>query len=352
MKILLVSHHWKPYTKHSLSSGPQRMAWYLAREHDVDLLTWNKKGDYFPLDGEEPFRVCRVTTPASDLVLQRRLSLSWRAMQLAGGYDLVHALYSVPSIFPSYRKPTIATTHIIPEIKPRDPWLFYKGLIQRVLFKRVSRIITVSTNLEEILSDRYGNHRVTYIPLGIDVTTFRPGLVDVEEMRESLLNGRFQHIALLVGDNGVKRSLVKNLIQMHPHVLFILVAKPLPNLNFENVKYAQNIPEEELFRLYEVADIFFRPLRFATANNALLEAMAMGKAIVIHKLPGVTDYVDESQAYLADTDEDFLIQFRRALENLDQSRRKGVQARRRAEQEFAWEHITKKTISVYKEVLG
>ena len=352
MKILLITHHWKPYTPHSSSSGPQRMAWYLAEEHDVDLLTWQKIGDSFPQNEQEPFRTIRITTPASDLVLERRLLLSWRAMQMAGDYDLVHALYSVASVFPSFRHPTIATTHIIPEINPRDPWLFYKGMIQRILFNRVDRIITVSTNLHEILSDRYGSDRVIYIPLGIDVTSFRPGIVDVEEMRHSLLKGKYQHIALMVGNHGVNHDMIKNLIRAHPQILFIILGKPLSASDLQNTKYVSNISEEELIRLYEVADIYFRPLRFATANCALLEAMAMGKTIVINKIPGVVDYVNENEAYLAKNDEDFPVQFSKAIENADERRRKGEQARRRAEQEFAWEHITRRTIEVYKEVLG
>ena len=352
MKILLISHHWKPYTHHSSSSGPQRMAWYLAEEHDVDLLAWQKKGDSFPQDEQKPFRVRRVTTPASDLMLQRRLLLSWRAMQMAGDYDLVHALYSVPGIFPSFRYPTIATTHIIPEINPRDPWLFYKGMIQRILFNRVARIITVSTNLRDILSERYGSDRVIYIPLGIDVTAFRPGMVDVEEMRQSLLRDKYQHIALMVGYHGVNHDMIKNLIRAHPQVLFIILGKPLPASDLQNTKYVSNISEEELIRFYEVANIYFRPLRFATANCALLEAMAMGKTIVIHNIPGVMDYINEEEAYLAENDEDFPVQFGRAVENVDERRRKGENARRRAEQEFAWEHITRRTIEIYKEVIG
>ena len=277
--------------------------------------------------------------------------LSWRAMQTAGDYDLVHALYSVPSLFPSFRYPTIATTHIIPEINRRDPWLFYKGLIQRILFKRVSRIITVSTNLRDILSDRYGSERVTYIPHGIDVTAFRPGMLDVEEMRQAMLNDRFEQMALMVGVHGVKHGMLKGLVRAHPQVLFVIVGKPMPDSDLQNITYVQNITEEELIRLYEAADIFFRPLRFATANNALLEAMAMGKAIVMQKIPGIIDYINEDQAYLAESDEDFSVQFASAVQNEEERKHRAVQARLRAVKEFSWEHITRRTVEVYKDVL-
>ena len=351
MKILLVSHHWKPYTHHSISSGPQRIAWYLAKEHDVDIMTWRKKGDSFPEDQQNPFGIRRVATPASDLVLQRRLMLSWHAMQAAGDYDLVHALYSVPGVFPSFRHPTIATTHIIPEINRRDPWLLYKGMIQRILFNRVSRIITVSTNLRDILSDRYGSDRITYIPLGVDVTAFRPGKLDVDELRHAMLNARFQHIALMVGLHGVRPTILKHLVQAHPQILFVIVGNRVLDPDLKNIICPQSITEEELIRLYEVADVYFRPLRFATANCALLEAMAMGKAIVMHKIPGVTDYIDESQAFLAENDEDFSVQFAKAVQNEEERRHRGLKARFRAEQEFAWERITRRTVAVYKDVL-
>ena len=95
---------------------------------------------------------------------------------------------------------------------------------------------------------------------------------------------------------------------------------------------------------------FFRPLQFATANNSILEAMAMAKPTVVHKLPGVIDYIDSSMGYLAENDEDFLSQFRQAMDHPDERLQKGRNGRTRAEQEFAWEHVARKTIAIYSAV--
>jgi len=97
MKTLLLKHHWKPYTNHSPSSDYERLVWYLAKSLDVNVLSWKKWGVIIPEDEQEPFRVNRTTTPATDIFLEKRLMITWRAMQMAHSYDVVHALYSIPA---------------------------------------------------------------------------------------------------------------------------------------------------------------------------------------------------------------------------------------------------------------
>jgi glycosyltransferase involved in cell wall biosynthesis len=108
--------------------------------------------------------------------------------------------------------------------------------------------------------------------------------------------------------------------------------------------------EEHMIALYDGADLFFRPLAFATANNALLEAMAMGKGIVVHRIPGVTDYLDASTAFLAQDDEEFLAQFQYAVDHPEERMKRGQRARARVESEFAWEHVAGKTVAIYEQV--
>ena len=361
MNVLVVTNHWRPHTHHSPSSGYERLVCYLAEEHDIHLLTWKKRDEHFSDEVCESFPVSRVATPASDIFLERRLFLSWQAMRMAGSYDVVHALYSIPAYFPARHHPTVATVHVLPEIKP-GLWMRYHGFIQRQLFKHVAHIITVSTNLHAILADRYGADRVTYIPHGVDVHVFNPGAMDASAVRRSLLGDRFHSLAVVVGAHGLDEHIIGSLAREHSDILFAVINRARPSrlsgerkkipLELPNVQLLHDLSEEEMITIYEGADLFFRPLQFATANNSVLEAMAMGKPIIVPNLPGVTDYVDPSTAYLAENNEDFLVQFRHAVDHPEERIQKGHRARLRAEQEFAWEHIARKTTAVYEKSSG
>ncbi len=359
MNALLVTHHWPPFTHHSPSGGYQRLAYYMAQLCDVDVLMWHKRNVAMPDDGDSPFPVHRVITPSSDMFLERRLMLSWHARRMAPSFNLVHALYSVPSLFPSRVCPTVATVHVLPGIKP-GLWTKYHGVIQTMAFKRTSHIIVVSTNLYDVLADRYGSKKVTYIPHGIDIHVFKSGRFDTAALRHRLLRDRFRLLVLQVGAHGSDIQFLMQLAKRHQDILFLMINSARPHRlsnerqyipsDYPNIKWMRDVSEKDMISIYDASDIFFRPLKFATANNSILEAMAMSKPIVTHAIPGVTDYLDDTTAFLARENKDLMSQFQYAVEHPDEREEKGRRARRRVEEEFAWEHVAQRTMKVYERV--
>jgi len=160
----------------------------------------------------------------------------------------------------------VATVHILPEIKP-GIWTKYHGFIQKRLFNRVAHIIAVSTNLEEILIDRYGTDRVTYIPHGVDIHVFKPGIVDPSETRNRLLGDRFQSMAVVVGAHGLDSKLIRNLSHEHKETLFVITNRYTASrisgerkgiqIDLPNVEFASDVSEKEMIAIYECADLFF-----------------------------------------------------------------------------------------------
>ena len=187
-----------------------------------------------------------------------------------------------------------------------------------------------------------------YIPHGIDTQYFHPESLNNEE-KEILLGEDFDFISLTTGVHGSNLSFVFKMAERFSNMLFCILGKdvyPHP----PNVKFVSGISDEELKSLYNIVDIFLKPLNFATANNSILEAMSMGKPIITDAIPGVLDYLDEDCAFLVENKRDYPEIISHVLENKNERRLKGNHARKKVEKEFDWKIIAKRTSEVYDAV--
>lgn len=212
-------------------------------------------------------------------------------------------------------------------------------------------MITVSTNMKDVLEHKYHANNVVYIPHGVDTKHFCPQVLETAH-RERLLDSHFNFICLTTGMVGTKVADIMEMAKLFPRVLFIGVGiGKSPRGTPSNLMLRSGIPDEELKALYNAADLFFKPLKFATANNSILEAMSMGKAIVTDAIPGVLDYLDEDYAYLVESGQNYEEMIRRALENDEERKLKGQKARVKAQNEFDWTVVAKKTVEVYESLM-
>jgi len=347
MHVLLLTHCWQPYIHHSKYSGYERIAYYLKDLCDVDVLTWK----FGRLNYADDLNVRRVITPPSDVLLERRLILSAAALRYIRDYDVVHALYPIPGLFPSFKGNTIATIHLTSDIEKKGVWWQYHTLLQRIVYKKAVRVITVSTNLKEVLEQKYNVENVVYIPHGVDTAHFCPR-PPKNNVKCELLKDHFDFICLTTGIMGTVVEDIYKIAQQFPKVLFMGVGIGKSKRSLSNVILLSGIPEEYLVDLYNVADFFFKPLRFATANNSILEAMSMGKAIVTNAIPGVFDYLDDDSSYLVQSGQEYTDVINQVLENKEERRLRGLHAREKALKEFDWSVVASKVFEVYKSVIG
>ncbi len=341
----MVTHHWPPLTHHSEYSGYERIAHYMKDICEVKVLTWGRQRGGI----QDGVPTKRVWTPSTDVFLERRLMLSLSAALEADDYDIVHSLYSVPAAFPAMKTNVVATVHIVPEISPENLWLKYKGRWQKFLFKRCSSVIAVSRNLMDIVEREYRPRRISFIPHGIDTSHFRPSQ-DAEDFFSDSRN-RFDLFCLTIGVHGADLEETFRLARDFQNIRFVLVgSRPPSDGRPNNVIFTGRLSEDEMLNAYNSCDVFFRPLKFATANNSLLEAMSMGRAIITDRIPGVIDYLDDQTAFLVDN-KDYRTAFTNILKDAEERNRRASKARERAVAEFDWKVVAKRTREVYKEAL-
>jgi len=153
-------------------------------------------------------------------------------------------------------------------------------------------VVIVGTSQRRFFEGLVGSDRVFHVPLGVDTEFFRP------PPDPSVRAGR--RACLFVGqwlrDIPMLARVVRLVGERRRDVSFWVVsskenAGQLQHLR--GVTYFCNVPDDELWRLYQEATVFCLPLIDCTANSALGEALACGLPIVTTDVGSVRDYVDE-----------------------------------------------------------
>jgi glycosyltransferase involved in cell wall biosynthesis len=300
------------------------------------------------------------------------------------GFDVVHLHYP----FFGGAEPLIVRKHV----KPHQPLVMTyhmdvvgKGLKnvvfnahRRVLFpwivERVDRILVSSREYAESssLADVPGAlEKTTVIPFGVDVERYHAGAD--REMRDQLG----------IPDGTPTFIFVGGLDQAHYFkglpVLFEALERLTDELwhgivigdgdlraSFEATAAARgcrhrlhflgNVSEEDKPRYYRAADFHVFPSidRSEAFGLVALEAAASGIPSVASNLPGVRSVVrhEESGLLVAPNDPSELADaLRRMISDAWTRTRMGVSARRRAEEEFAWDPLMDQLESVYRELV-
>lgn len=215
--------------------------------------------------------------------------------------DLVHALYAEDqlNLLLSGRDKLdaalVGTFHLPMESRFMQK-LKNAGKMNR--YNKLDAIITLSSFAAEELINETGNPNVFFVPHGIDTRTFNPG------SRGNQVKSDVFHI-LTVGrhsrDWDTYLEVVNAFNEMSSEVLFTAVvpenlSKKLSQVS--NIKIHTSIDEMKLIELYNHSDLLYMPLKYATANNSILESMACGTPVLSTNTGGIPDYVDENSGWL------------------------------------------------------
>lgn len=120
-----------------------------------------------------------------------------------------------------------------------------------------------------------------------------------------------------------------------------------------SVNILPHLPDAQLRRRYQMADLLFMPMLDCTANNAILEAMACGTPVMANRVGGIAEYVDADCNVLMDekrVDEwvDQILYLSRQREVLERKR----PAVRAWAERFDWSHIAQQYHGVFNRLLN
>jgi glycosyltransferase involved in cell wall biosynthesis len=190
------------------------------------------------------------------------------------------------------------------------------------------------------------NAKIAFIPHGIDIHHFKPA-----DYENSVRRGH----ATILTVGGMLRDFetLAQVIEIAasrkvPRKFQVITSKALLErlrlrLSESARRYFEplhGISDDELLKRYQQADLLYLPLLSATANNAVLEAMACGLPMLLSDLPACRAYAAETADYVkcCDPDEAFA-RIEAMVGNPEILREKSFEVRKRAVTHLAWETI-------------
>ncbi len=214
------------------------------------------------------------------------------------GYDVVfyldgeHSLNKLPKILAMHKKKTkpkiVAMFHQPPDV--------LHTLINTEVFNSIDHAIVLSRIQADDLYRFIPHDRISTLMHGIDVDYFQPDISRKDKDK---------FICLSVGewlrDYDTVIAVAERMKNKYPDIEFHIVSSEVkPPAEPGNIYLHQHISDEELLHLYQRANLFFMPMLDATANNAILEALACGLPVITTRLPGIESYISEKEAFLID----------------------------------------------------
>jgi glycosyltransferase involved in cell wall biosynthesis len=299
------------------------------------LVALTRRPDLVPA-GVEPYELPART---QELRMAVGVPRALRVLQPA----LVHFQYALP---PFLRSPAVVTVHDLSFERDRTVMsgvdrLVFRTVVPRAV-RRAARVLTVSGRTKRDLVDLYGADpaKVVVTPNGVD-PAFAPGA-----------NGGSGGFVLYVGAIQARKDPLAAADAAAEAGLPLVVAGPerepelARELRSRGAEVRGYVEKDELADLYRRAAAVVVPSRFEGFGLPVVEAMASGTPVVTTPDPALREVAGDAALY---ADRAGLGQ---AVVRAVAERERLAAAGLERAQRFSWSETARRTLEVYREVLG
>ena len=198
--------------------------------------------------------------------------------------------------------------------------------------------------------------RVAFIPHGIDIHRFTPAERRKRKTGEGIdlltvgnMERDFERLAAVIRQADESDAPLRFNVVALPHYLDVLKGFTGEKA-WRRVNALSGIDDDALLELYRSSDMLFLPLRAATANNALLEALATGLPMLLSDLPACRAYARDCAIYFPAEEGPGALVERMAGTDIAGLREMADAGRALAERELAWEVIAMRRREFMREI--
>ena len=260
---------------------------------------------------------------------------SWRYPYVLLFYP-EHTAYISPAVLRLLKKKVTCVLHLGPEF-----WFDSKGSIavalKRANVRMADQLIVLSSAQYQYCTKRFPG-RVAWIPHGVwcDEKPIDGSMVPVRPRRISIVGNTYRDYETII-------EVVRLIERSHPSITFDLVGVKPEKLSLiaknKNVVFHKRLSPEQYRSTIEQSLFMLLPLRFATANNALLESMSFGVPVYCSDVEGVKDYLISEEYVFRHSKEVIGILDRRLQQSHADAVRERTALKRYARERFGWEKI-------------
>lgn len=275
-------------------------------------------------------------------------------------YDIIHSNGDYGHLFKVAGKPLIASLlHNV-----FDPYyqihttfpqkLYHFGLLKRRLRKSIelsNRIICISKATQKSFQDTFSikTKKLVTIYNGIDTNFFKPPSKPTQIKKGSLV---------FVGNFSKRKGadlLGPVMEQLGNNYTLTCVSRSQPKQDLpQNIRFLQDVTQAELPHYYHKAQLLLFPSRLEGFGYAVAEAMACAKPVVCSNNSSLPELIDNGLGgYLCTTDDVdcFVTKIKEITGDPKKLREMGCYNRKKAEQLFSLDRMTKEYITLYEQVL-
>jgi len=238
--------------------------------------------------------------------------------------DIIHTqhIWIWSSIVPEYNIPTIVTSHGSDMMGYDIDNSFYPYCIKAI--QGCKKIITISKKNNEVVIDRFPEAKEKVITLknGYDSNMFYLADYDkTEVLKEFGINKEYKKIVLFAGrlteNKGIDILLNSAKKYEDGNTLTIIAGGGglLPELqiqakilNLKDVVFVGDQSQENLNKLYNIADVLAVPSRVEGFGLVAIESLACGTPVVGTNNGGMVDFIDEKVGALVDVEDEIALE--------------------------------------------
>jgi len=303
----------------------------------------------------------------------KNIFFSWNFLNNLKTADLVHCFSDYPyCLLPFWpwflcKNPVFITAHgtygVEPLDKPRS------GFLMRRAYKKAKKVICVSEFTERQILKRVKLNNTVVINNGVDYERFSGGRHTQTVPRKDADIKIVLSVGALKPRKGYHISIpaIAEVKKRYPDIKYYIVGGRPPEIYLnlvkennlqENVKFFENISDEQLIDLYYQSDIFLLPSVTENENDfegfglVYLEAGACGKPVIGAFGSGAEDAIIDGETGILVPQNDVKKTAEAVLKLLDNpelAKKMGENGKKRAK-EMDWKNIINRYLEIYKSI--